>query len=224
MKKKLLAVSVLAAISTQANAFQFDTSDDWEVRWDNTVKANIMSRVEEARVDEAGRGNSATVAGLADDSTLSVDRSNLGIISTRLDVLSEFDVIWKDDFGFRISGSAWYDYAYKDSDHPADRRFTWATPSVDPGEYGDAAEDLHYFGGEILDAFVFGNWYIGDTSLGVRAGRHTIYWGNSLLATGAIAGVGGAMAPVDFMKALSVPGSEAKELFRPTAKLSAVFQ
>ena len=82
MKKKLLAVSVLAAISTQANAFQFDTSDDWEVRWDNTVKANIMSRVEEARVDEAGRGNSATVAGLADDSTLSVDRSNLGIIST----------------------------------------------------------------------------------------------------------------------------------------------
>ena len=29
MKKKLLAMSVLAAISTQAYAFQFDTSDDW---------------------------------------------------------------------------------------------------------------------------------------------------------------------------------------------------
>ncbi|MEH6588014.1 MAG: DUF1302 family protein [Halioglobus sp.] len=226
MKKKLLAMSVLAAISAQAHAFQFDTSDDWEIRWDNTVKANVMSRVakQDSDVYNGGRGNNATGAGLADDATLSVDRSNLGIVSTRLDVLSEFDVIWKDDFGFRISGSAWYDYAYKDSDHPTDRYQTWATPSVDPGQYGDAAEDLHYYGGEILDAFVFGNWFIGDTSLGVRAGRHTIYWGNSLLATGAIAGVGGAMAPIDFSKALAVPGSEAKELFRPTAKLSTVFQ
>lgn len=32
------------------------------------------------------------------------------------------------------------------------------------------------------------------------------------------------MAPLDFSKALSVPGSEAKELFLPTAKISAVFQ
>ena len=30
MKKKLLAMSVLAAISSQANAFQFDTSGDWQ--------------------------------------------------------------------------------------------------------------------------------------------------------------------------------------------------
>lgn len=228
MKKKLLAMSVLAAISTQAHAFQFDTSDDWEVRWDNTVKANVMSRVSKQDKDiyigdDNGNGNSRAVGNLADDSNLSVDRSNLGIISTRLDVLSEFDVIWKDDFGFRISGSAWYDHAYKDSDHPDDRT-SWATPSVKPGEYGSDAEDLHYLGGELLDAFVFGNWYIGNTSLGVRAGRHTIYWGNSLLATGAISGVGGAMAPVDFLKALSVPGSEAKELFRPTNKLSTVFQ
>ncbi len=223
MKKKLLAVSVLAAISTQANAFQFDTSPDWEIRWDNTFKANIMSRVA-AQDKDVYTGRRGAAFFLADDATLSVDRSSGGLVSTRIDVLSEFDVIWKQDFGFRISASAWYDYAYKDSDHPKDRIYTWASPSVDPGEYSDAAEDLHYFGGEILDAFVFGNWTIGDTSLGVRAGRHTIYWGNSLLATGAIAGVGGAMAPLDFSKALSVPGSEAKELFMPTAKISAVFQ
>lgn len=223
MKKKLLALSVLTAISSQANAFQFDTSDDWEIRWDNTVKANIMSRVAAQDKDVITPRRGAAFW-LADDADLSVDRSGLGLVSTRLDVLSEFDVIWKRDFGFRISGSAWYDYAYKDSDHPKDRIYTWASPSVDPGEYTDEAEDLHYFGGEILDAFVFGNWYFGDTSLGVRAGRHTIYWGNSLLATGAIAGVGGAMAPLDFSKALSVPGSEAKELFMPTAKISAVFQ
>jgi hypothetical protein len=226
MKRTWLALSVMAAVSHQAAAFQFDTPDDWEVRWDNTIKANVASRVakQDKDVYEGGRGNSAAGANLADDSTLSVDRSSLGLISTRIDVLSEFDVIYQGNFGFRISASGWYDHAYKDSDHPRNRRFSWATPSVDPGEFGEDAEDLHYFGGEILDAFVFGNWEIGDTALGLRAGRHTIYWGNSLLSTGAIAGVGGAMAPLDFSKALAVPGSEAKELFMPSAKISGVWQ
>jgi len=42
MKKKLLALSVLAAVSSQANAFQLDTGDDWSIRWDTTFKGNIM--------------------------------------------------------------------------------------------------------------------------------------------------------------------------------------
>jgi hypothetical protein len=224
MKKKLLALSVLAVVSSQAHAFEFDTPDEWSIRWDNTIKGNLMSRVaaQDKDVYLGRRGN--TSGFLADDSDLSVDRSNLGIVSARVDVFSEFDVIYQEDFGFRVSASAWYDYAYKDSDHPSDRRYTWASPSVDPGEYNDETEDLHYFGGELLDAFVFGNWEIGDTALGVRAGRHTIYWGNSLLGGGAIAGVGGSMAPLDFAKAFAVPGTEAKELFLPYGKLSAVYQ
>jgi len=224
MKNKLLAAVFLAAASASVSAFQIDTSDDWEVRWDNTFKLNIMSRTGKPDKDVyvGRRGNDAFY--LADDATLSVDRSNLGIVSSRVDVFSEFDAIYKQNFGFRVSASAWYDYAYKESDHPGDRIFTWASPSVDPGEYTDEQQDLHYFGGELLDAFVFGNWEIGETFIGVRAGRHTIYWGNSLLATGAITGVGGAMAPVDFLKSLSVPGSEAKELFMPTGKISSVWQ
>jgi hypothetical protein len=93
------------------------------------------------------------------------------------------------------------------------------------GEYNHEAEDLHYAGGELLDAFAFANVDIGETtSLGIRAGRHTIYWGQGLLTNGAIHGIGGAMAPIDFTKALSVPGSEAKELFMPTGKISSVLQ
>ncbi len=224
MKKKLLALSVLAVVSSQAHAFEFDTPDDWSIRWDNTFKANLMSRVaaQDKDVYVGRRGNNSFF--LADDSDLSVDRSNLGIISARVDVFSEFDVIYKEDFGFRVSAAGWYDHAYKDSDHPRDRIYTWASPSVDPGEYNDDTQDLHYFGGELLDAFVFGNWEIGETALGIRAGRHTIYWGNSLLGGGAIAGVGGSMAPLDFAKAFAVPGTEAKELFMPYGKISAVYQ
>lgn len=232
MIKKLLATTVIAAISSQAGAFEFsNTPDDFDIRWDNSFKFNVISRVAKQDKDvytAAGEQNGGAGATngwwLADDSDLSVDRSGLGLVSTRFDVVSELDIIWKRDFGFRISGAAWYDPQYKDSDHPGDRRYTWASPTVEPGEYSEEAKDLHYAGGELLDAFVFANFDIGDTALGIRAGRHTIYWGNSLLATGAIAGIGGAMAPLDFAKALSVPGSEAKELFMPANKISTVFQ
>ncbi|MFK8050039.1 MAG: DUF1302 domain-containing protein [Halioglobus sp.] len=224
MKKSFIAASLLSAFAAPATAFEFETSDDWNIRWDNSFKANVMSRVaaQDKDVYVGRRGNTSFF--LADDADLSVDRSGLGLISTRLDVLSEMDVIYKDNFGFRISASAWYDPAYKDSDHPRSRRFTWASPSVDPGQYNDEAQDLHYKGGEILDAFVFANFDIGETALGIRAGRHTIYWGNSLLAGGAISGVGASMAPLDFAKAFSVPGTEAKELFLPYGKISTVYQ
>jgi hypothetical protein len=222
MKKHVLALSIAAVSSAPASAFQFDTPSDWEVRWDNTFKANVMVRVEDQNKDvyEGRRGNTAGF--LADDSDLGFDQ--WGIVSSRIDILSEFDVVYKQNFGFRWSLAGWYDHAYRDSDHPGNRRQSWASPSVDPGEFTRAAEKLHYFGGETLDAFAFGSFDIGDTVLGLRAGRHTIYWGNSLLAIGAIHGVGGAMAPLDFAKAFSVPGTEAKELFLPATKLSGVWQ
>jgi hypothetical protein len=225
MKKKLLALSVLAAISSQANAFQFDTGDDWAIRWDNTFKVNIMSRVAK-QDDDVITGQADAGWTLASDADRSVDRSGAGLVSTRIDVISEMDVIWKDNFGFRVSGSGWYDPEYKNSnnDHPSDIRSVWSSPSADFGDYNHEAKDLHYAGGELLDAFVFANFDIGDTALGVRAGRHTIYWGNGLLTNGALHGFGGSMAPLDFNKALSVPGSEAKELFMPTGKISSTLQ
>ena len=223
MKKKLLAISVLAAISSQASAFQFDTSDDWKIRWDNTFKANVV-----ARVNKADKQVTEDSAGwlLARDSDWSVDRSGGGLVSTRIDVLSEMDVIWKNRFGFRVSGSGWYDPQYKSSnnDYPDERNATWQSPSASVGDYSHEAKDWHYAGGEFLDAFVFANFDIGDAAVGVRAGRHTIYWGNSLLGGGAIASIGGAMNAMDFNKGLSVPGSEAKELFMPANKISTVVQ
>jgi len=225
MNKYLYTASTLALAASPAFGFRFDTSDDWMIRWDNTFKFNVMSRVAKQDKDvytpRAGAGWF-----LADDSDLSVDRSNLGLVSTRFDVLSEFDVSYQEKYGFRVSAAAWYDPQYRDSnnDHPRDRQLSWGSPSVDVGDYNDEAEDMHYLGGELLDAFVFANFDIGETALGVRAGRHTIFWGQAVMTNGAIHGVGGAMAPLDFNKALSVPGTEAKELFMPTGKISSVWQ
>jgi hypothetical protein len=232
MRKKALAFSVLAAISSQAGAFQLDTGDDWNIRWDNTLKGNLMSRVGPTKrsVVDASKNPGARIA---DDGDYSVNRKSGGIASARVDLLSQLDVVWKQDFGFRISGAGWYDAAYENSDNPKSGAlpitglpydYSWAGLTYKPGDYSDEAEDLHYYGGELLDAFVFGNWYIGDTSLGVRAGRHTIFWGQSLLGGGAITGIAGSMAAIDAAKGLSVPGTEAQELFLPSTKISSVWQ
>lgn len=244
--KKLLAISVLAtatAASMQAQAFKFDTPSDWDIRWDNTVKGNVMLRVQDMdpsvydpRRTKSATGKNATAAGIADDATFSVKQGHF--VSQRLDVLSEMDVIWKDKLGFRVSGAGWYDFEYDKSayprsgptpsnsaEFPRSSLSTFAYLTVQPGDYNDAAEDLHYRGGELLDAFVFGNFELGeDASANLRIGRHTLYWGQSLLSTGAIHGFAGSMAALDLAKGLGTPGSEAKELFIPNEKISSTIQ
>ena len=242
--KKLLAYSILAtaAASMQAQAFKFDTPSDWEVRWDNSAKANLMLRIEDQdpsvydpRRTKGPDGPNPLAAGLADDATFSVDQYDFA--SQRIDLLSEMDVIWKDKLGFRVSGSGWYDYAYENSSYPSSGRTradsaqfprsansTFAYLTVQPGEYNDAAEDLHYRGGELLDAFVFANFDVGDASANVRVGRHTLYWGQTLLQIGGLHGFAGSMAAIDAAKGLGTPGTELKELFIPNDKISSTVQ
>ena len=235
--KKLLAVSVFAATaaaSMQTQAFKFDTPSDWDIRWDNTVKGNLMMRVEDqdpSIYDPNRTKPSATAAGISDDADYSVKQGHF--VSQRIDLLSEMDVIWKDKLGFRVSGAGWYDFAYDNSAYPSSGPTksypspysTFAYLTVQPGEYNDAAKDLHYRGGELLDAFVFGNFELSDSvSANLRIGRHTLYWGQSLLSTGAIHGFAGSMAALDLAKGLGTPGSEAKELFIPNNKISTTFQ
>ncbi len=232
MKKSLLALSIAAAAaSQQAGAFMFDTGDDWQIRWDNTFKYNLAVRAEKQDRDVyAGTQPSAVVAQIADDADLSRDRGD--IVSNRVDILTEFDLVWRDNFGFRVSAAGWYDNAYEDSDNNQKGTLpngfgydaTWGALSAKPGEYTNAAEQLHLLGGELLDAFVFANFEIGSSAIGVRAGRHTLYWGQSLLFSGALLGISGSMAALDGLKGYSVPGSEAKELFLPNNKVSTSMQ
>jgi hypothetical protein len=209
-----LIIVLLTGVSTSAMGFQFETSPEWQARWDNTFRYNAMSRVE-------GQDPEIVANPLFDDATLSFDK---GLVSNRFDWISELDIVWKDDYGFRISGAAWYDSIYnKSNDHPP-RSLTWGSPSAPVGEFTNYARDLHGRDAELLDAFVFGNFSLGNTELGVRAGRHTLYWGQTLLATGAIHGIAGAMAPIDAIKAFTVPGAAVQELFMPTTKASFSWQ
>lgn len=222
----------LIVAGQSAWAFQFKTDSDWVVRWDNTVKYNVMVRVADQDDEILGR---TTASPVADDANLNFDQGS--VVSNRVDLVSEFDAVWKDKLGVRITGAGWYDHAYSDdSDYPGQNKAlgkelgvpggvdTWSALSVDPGEYSDETEDYHYRGGELLDAFVFGSFDTDNMSGNVRAGRHTVFWGNSLGVNAAVHGIAGSMVSLDIGKALSVPGVDAQELYMPTARLSSMLQ
>ena len=238
-RRKLIAsaVAMLTVSAANTSAFEFDTGNpDLSIRWDNTLKYTLTVRAENIEKDVVADPEAAPLPQLADDADLGWEKGDL--VNNRFDVLSEMDIIWKGNYGLRLSGAGWFDQAYRNhNDHPGYNPYlkvatapeyytdTWGGLSVAPGEYTDKARDIHYKDIELLDAFVFANLQLTDTvGASVRAGRHSIYWGNSLLLAGAVHGIAGSMSTIDAGKGFSVPGTEAKELFRPTNKLSSTLQ
>jgi hypothetical protein len=147
-----------------------------------------------------------------------------GLISNRLDLLGEMDLVYAKRYGARLSAAGWYDDIYnRRNDNPgfAGGAFPNQT-SVPADQFTDATRKVHGRKVELLDAFVFGNADIGDGRASIRLGRHTLLWGESLfLGVNAIAG---AMAPVDVVKLVSVPNTQFKEAIRPVPQVSAQWQ
>ena len=232
-RTSIAALVVVLCGNIGVQAFEIGNSNpDLTVRWDNTFKYNFKVRAQDLDEDIPGEGGPLAVLG--DDADLGWEQWD--VVNNRLDLLSELDVIWKRNYGLRLSAAAWYDHAYgDDNNHPGYNRYllkeqglfadTWGSISAAPGELTDDAKDLHYTDAELLDAFVFGNFsFDNGMGLSVRAGRHTIYWGNSIFPAGAVHGIAGGMTVIDAHKAFSIPGTEAKEAFRPTNKISGTLQ
>lgn len=202
-----------AAASGLAQAEAITTSNtDIEMRWDNTVRYNAGWRMEGS--------NPAFYKNPGYDETAG-GGSRGDMIMNRLDLLSEFDFTYKEKYGFRVSGAAWTDGAYNGSSstNPA----LTAGSNYRNGEYNSYAK-RYIVGpsGEILDAFVFGRFDLGPTSLNVKLGKHNVYWGESLFSVGN--GIAYSQGPVDTIKAATSPGVEAKETFLPQKQISAQWQ
>ena len=189
----------------------FQDNYDWRVNWDNTLKYSTMYRLEDAShslIEAPGNTDQ-------DDANRNFDK---GFVSHRVDLLSEFDAVYKDTFGFRVSAAAWYDAVYND-DNDHDSPSTANHYRNEHDEFTDATRDLHGRKAEILDAFVMGRTQVGSQSqLSGRLGRFAQLWGETLFFGSN--GIAGAMAPMDVIKLLSVPGSTFKEIIRPLGQAS----
>ncbi|MBI3523905.1 MAG: DUF1302 domain-containing protein [Betaproteobacteria bacterium] len=212
-RRRVIAAAVVSSLSawSAAHAVDFDTGNqDLAVRWDNTLRYNYAYRVQEQNPNILASPN-------FDDG----DRNfNKGTVANRIDLLSEFDFVYRKVNGFRVSAAAWYDNAYGQLDNTSvasSNHMVGGAPALGLGD--TARRFLKGPSGEILDAFVFGQTELGGRPLNLKVGRHTLVWGESLLSP--LHGVNYGQSPLDFRKGLAVPGVEAKEVFLPRNAISA---
>lgn len=195
-----------------AQALEIDTGvPELKMRWDNTVRYNISMRAE-------GKDPKIANAPNNDESDNKFDRGD--VVNNRLDLFSEMDLVYAGQTGLRLSAAGWYDAGYRNQS--VARSGTFPT-SYDNDTYSSFTK--RYYTGpsaELLDAFVFGNFDIGSTTLRVKAGKHSIFWGD--VAFNANHSVAYSQMPSDSRKSLSSPGVEAKETVLPLAQLSAQWQ
>lgn len=219
----IAGAAMLAVCAGPAAAFEVQTGDpELKVLWDTTVKysnAFRLSKPSQAIVSGQNYDPGAvTYFPNTDDGSRNFGR---GLISSRFDLLSELDVVYK-GFGARVSAAAWFDSVYRRDHNANDSPGTSNTWSVPYNVFTDATRKLHGGDAEILDAFVFGRFQVGGMPTTLRLGKHTLLYGESFML--GANGIAAAQAAIDVVKAATVPNSQFKEFMRPINQVSGQIQ
>lgn len=210
--RRLLAPMLLVGtvVSPLAHAVSIDTGNpDLQINWTTDLRLGLGWRTESIDSD------------LGDDPTnhQSEYSTHSGDMwKRRLDVLTEMDVIYKDDYGFRVSATGWYDNAYDDHKLKSNPDLQGISAYAD-GKLSRQAQ-RYYNGpsGEILDAFVFGTFNLGSIPVSVKAGQHSLIWGVSQVNSSD--SISWSQQPANFQKGAETPGASPKELALPLPQLS----
>lgn len=211
---RLAAAAALVALALPAQAIEIPTgNEDLSIRFDNTVRYNLAVRTQ--RQDAALLGNPNF-----DDGNRNFKKGSL--VANRVDLLSEFDLTYRKAMGLRISAASWYDDVYRrtSGDNVSVATTNNLVNGVQALGYNDYVKRF-YRGpsGEWLDAFAFYRGDLAGSPFSVKVGRSVEYWGEALFSN--THAVSYSQMPLDSAKALAVPGTEVKEIFRPIGNVTA---
>ncbi|WP_297791851.1 DUF1302 domain-containing protein [uncultured Marinobacter sp.] len=213
-----LAVAVAAGMSGQAAAYSFNVGDV-EAQFNTTLSYGATVRTEERDRRLIAQGNlgpefapGGSMANIGastnnyDDGNLNFEKGDVvsHVAKGRSELFLNYNVMgdYLDRVGALVRGRYYYDFELKDGDRAVD----------DVGqqrELNDEAKD-NASGGELLDAYVFSDWYLGNVPLSLRYGRQVLSWGESTFIQGGI----NVINPID-VPAFRAPGSELKDALLP---------
>ncbi|MDX1633841.1 MAG: DUF1302 domain-containing protein [Marinobacter sp.] len=217
-----LAAAIAAGISGQASAFSFYVGDV-EASLDTTLSAGATWRVEDRDKRLIGQGNlgpeytpGQPLANIG-ASTNNYDDGNLNfesgetvskVVQGRTDLYLNYNT--DNDYLTRVGGFVrgryYYDFELKDENRAVD--FVGQQR-----ELNEEAKD-NASGADLLDAYIFTDWYLGETPLSVRYGKQVVSWGESTFIQGGI----NTINPID-VPAFRAPGSELKDALLPVEML-----
>jgi uncharacterized protein DUF1302 len=191
-------------------AFQARLGDDTTIDIDVTLKYAVSMRV-------ADQDNDLLADINGDDGNRNFDQWDL--ISNRPSAIIDIDAQYK-NVGFFLRPRAFFDFAYDESnanDSPATNNNgpLYGGPLSKNDEFSHQTEDTHRDQMEILDAYVYGTFDLGERDLVLRVGRQVVSWGESLFIPN---GISSAQSHVDITQS-NTPGAELKELFLPVGQV-----
>jgi hypothetical protein len=206
-KLKTLTLAIAAISAANVQAFEF-SAGPVEAQLNTTLSYGIAFRTEDPNKGVIHPGTLAELHGgttddyksiggnsyNADDGTLNYEKNDVftNVVKGSMDL----ELVWGDS-GMFLRGSAFYDTAIMDED-PAYTTFN------------DETKDAAGAGFDLLDAFVWHNFEVGDVPVSARLGRQVVSWGESAFIQGGINSVN----PVN-ASAARKPGVEVKEVLLP---------
>ncbi|MCH2159040.1 MAG: DUF1302 domain-containing protein [Oleiphilaceae bacterium] len=217
MRKMPLALAVAAAFSTPTSAVQFYIGD-YEASIDTTLSAGASWRLEDPHPYNIGLGNGTSGQSASspnakyealgasinsDDGNLNFEKGDT--FSETIKGSTDF-LIQGDSVGAFARVRYWYDFVLEDEKFANDGVNPTRTLSKD-GQ--DNASDI-----ELMDAYIFADFYLGEMPLSVKAGKQVVSWGESTFIINGI----NVINPVD-LPAFRAPGAEIKDALLPVNML-----
>ncbi len=220
--RKISAGMLLAscALSLPALAAEFQWGDI-EGSFNSQISIGASWRMESQdprlvtfgnRPDIASTLTAGASTGTADDGDANFDDGD--VYSLILKGVHDLE-LRKGDFGVFLRGKYWYDEELANGNRVIGNSANQYTPNQPLADSG--FDDLAQASGiELLDAFVYGTWYLGenDAPLDIRLGRQVASWGESTFIQNGINSIN----PID-VSAFRRPGAEIKEGLLPVAML-----
>ncbi len=211
LRKVLLTTTFGCTILSQhahpAAAFNIPVANpNLTVTLDSTMEVNILGRTEGSSPDSYANPNGDDVA----------NSFKGGLAAARVDLDTGLNVKYQ-EFGFRISGAAWEDLVYE---LPTGNRSvdTINYNSSNENSFSNAAKGLAGHRVEMDDAFTFGAFNLSDGErLSYRVGQFAQIYGQELFLSD---GIGGAMNPIDAIRAQLLLDPQARDIFMSTPQVS----
>ncbi len=170
-------------------------SGDFSGSWDTTISYGQTWRVQgqDSRMiatANGGKGRSPNI----DDGNLNWDT---GVVSRTWKVTTELELDYKDKFGGFFRWAGLYDFEVEDD-------------NADRTKISNNAKDEVGTRTELLDAFLYGRFELGEMPLEIRVGEQVVSWGESTFIQGGINVINSIN-----VGALRVPGAELREALLP---------
>jgi hypothetical protein len=187
-----LAVSLASTLAGPAFAVSFNIGEI-EGKFDSSLSVGASWSTEKANKNLIGANNGGNgLSQTSDDGHLNFKRGET--FSKIFKGIHDLELKYGDT-GVFVRGKYWYDFELKDEG----REFKDISDS-------NRKEGAKSSGGQLLDAFVYHNYSIGDEPGSVRLGKQVVSWGESTFIQGGINSIN----PVD-VSAFRRPGAEIKE-------------